>query len=141
MTHEEWMDAINNAYEMHPGIKREEVLILELAELQHFNNNYRTCIRDIDNHHTTKIDIINNFDGIKRMCQEEIWSMLKRESAMLVNNVVRKDELILNEGEFEILQNLILNTDALNKFMKKHNSMIKKAEEVKNYLKNETKNF
>ena len=113
--HTEYMMNVWEAYNKHPEVKSTLVNIVESACLTQYSKNHSIFDHSQRYAPPSEIDIINNFEYYKNLCQKELWDMLNRESRYLIEEALKHIGISAYRPSYDDIASCINNKEAIKK--------------------------
>ena len=113
--HTEYMMNVWEAYNKHPEVDSALVGIVEHACLTHYLKDHSPFDHSQRFAPPSEIDIINDFESYKNLCQEELWDMLNRESKYLIEEALKHISIISYRPSYDEIASCINDKKAIKK--------------------------
>ena len=113
--HTEYMMDVWEAYNKHPEVKSTLVDIIENACLTQYSKDHSIFDHSQRYAPPSEIDIINNFEYYKNLCQKELWDMLNRESRYLIEEALKHISISAYRPSYDDIASCINDKEAIKK--------------------------
>lgn len=113
--HTKYMMDVCEAYNKHPEVKPALVGIVESACFTQYLKSHSPFDHSTRFAPPSKIDIINNFELYKNLCQEELWDMLNKESKYLIKEYLTHTVIIAYRPSYDDIASCINDKEAVKK--------------------------
>lgn len=117
--HTEYMMNVWEAYNKHPEVESTLVDIIENACLTQYLKSHSPFDHSGLEYKRfappSKIDIINNFEYYKNLCQEELWDMLNKESRYLIEEALKHISILAYRPSYDDIASCINDKEAIKK--------------------------